>query len=225
MNLDKYKEIIVNNQLFKGLTLTYIETFLLSVDSKKNTYKKGEFIFQEGDKFDCLCILLEGNILLSQDDEYGNRNIIDKLSAGDMFAEVFSLTSEKISPVTATALSSTTILSIDTNTLLESKANDTSDEIKLKYFFTSRLLNIFANKNIYLISKIELISRRNIRDKILLFLENNKGLSNSNIFEIPFSRKEMADYLGVDRSALSRELGRLKDDGIIDFEKNTFKLL
>src|SRR3712207_8718956 len=76
-----------------------------------------------------------------------------------------------------------------------------------------------------LMNKIEILSRRNTREKILHFLEKEQIKSNSIFFEIPYSRKEMADFLGVDRSALSRELGKLKDDGIIDFEKSTFKFL
>ena len=172
-----------------------------------------------------MCILLEGEVILSKTDEYGNRNIIDSVGENQIFAEVFSFTSRKISPVTATTNKKSTLLLINTEQLLSIENIGDLDLIKDKQEIISKLLHTFADKNLILLSKIDIVSRRNIREKILHFLELNKVKKGKNIFIIPYSRKDMADFLGVDRSALSRELSRLKDDGLIDYEKNTFKLL
>ncbi|WP_314730102.1 Crp/Fnr family transcriptional regulator, partial [Peptostreptococcus stomatis] len=186
---------------------------------------KNEIIFREGEVYHNMCILLEGEVILSNTDEYGNRNIIDSVGKNQIFAEVFSFTSKKISPVTATTNKISTLLLVNTDELLSVGNLDDLDLIREKQEIISSLLHTFADKNLILLSKIEVVSRRNIREKILHFLELHKLKNQSNIFLIPYSRKDMADFLGVDRSALSRELSRLKDDGLIDYEKNTFKLL
>ena len=162
--------------------------------------------------------------MLSSSDESGNRNIIDIVKPGHMFAEVFSFTADKISPVTAQANTDCHIFMVNTDALLSLDGN-TSHTVMHKYHLVSSLLSTFAQKNMILLSKIEIISRRNTREKILHFLEMQKAKTGNSIFNIPYSRKEMADFLGVDRSALSRELSKLKEEGIIDFDKNTFKIL
>lgn len=219
-----YIEILKNTSLFKNFEKEHINEFISSVNHKVACLKKEDILFFEGDKFPYLCILISGEIMLSSSDESGNRNIIDIVKPGQMFAEVFSFTADKISPVTAQANSDCRIFLINTDTLLSSDGN-TSHTVLHKYNIVSSLLSTFAEKNMILLSKIEIISRRNTREKILHYLEMQKTKTGSSIFNIPYSRKEMADFLGVDRSALSRELSRLKEEGIIDFDKNTFKIL
>ncbi|MEG0250323.1 MAG: Crp/Fnr family transcriptional regulator [Peptostreptococcus sp.] len=223
--LNKHIKKLKNIKLFEGLTEENLYSFLVSMDNKIVQLKKGEILFNEGDFFSSLCILLDGEVLLTNSDEYGNRNIIDIVKENQMFAEVFSFTSDKLSPVTAQANLNSTVFLIDTQELL-SINNDLDNEILTdKTIIVSNLLNIFANKNLILLSKIEVISRRNIREKIMHFLELQREKSGKNIFEISYSRKDMADFLGVDRSALSRELSRLREEGIIDYDKNSFKII
>lgn len=222
-SLGKYVNKLKDIKLFDGFSEEGLSVFLNSINNKILKLEKGDLVFSEGDEFSNLCILLEGEILLTNSDEYGNRNVIDIISENQMFAEVFSFTSKKQSPVTAQASSESLIFLIDTKDLISIK-NDNKILVD-KHIIVSNLLNIFADKNLILLSKIEVISRRNIRDKIMHFLELQRQKSAKNIFNIPYSRKDMADFLGVDRSALSRELSRLKEENIIDFEKNTFKII
>ncbi|CAK7003950.1 MAG: hypothetical protein PEPC_00151 [Peptostreptococcus russellii] len=219
----KYIHNLKNIKLFEGFSEESLMLFLNSIKSKLLKLKKGDIVFNEGENFSSLCVLLEGEILLTNSDEFGNRNIIDVIKENQMFAEVFSFTSRKESPVTAQANSNSTIFLIDTAELI-SIGNDDQNLVD-KHIIISNLLNIFADKNLILLSKIEVLSRRNIREKIMHFLEGQKEKSGKSIFEIPYSRKDMADFLGVDRSALSRELSRLKEEKIIDYDKNSFKIL
>ena len=221
----KYLEDLNKISLFSHLSHDNLERLLNSFNSKIITLDKNEILFNEGEVYHNMCILLDGEVILSNTDEYGNRNIIDSVVKNQIFAEVFSFTSSKISPATATTNKRSTLLLVNTDELLAVGNLDDLDLIREKQEIISRLLHTFADKNLILLSKIEVVSRRNIREKILHFLELHKLKNNSNIFLIPYSRKDMADFLGVDRSALSRELSRLKDDGLIDYEKNTFKLL
>lgn len=220
----KYLEDLNKISLFSHLSQDNLERLLNSFNSKIITLDKNEILFNEGEVYHNMCILLDGEVILSNTDEYGNRNIIDSVVKNQIFAEVFSFTSSKISPVTATTNKRSTLLLVNTDELLAVGNLDDLDLIREKQEIISRLLHTFADKNLILLSKIEVVSRRNIREKILHFLELHKLKNNSNMFLIPYSRKDMADFLGVDRSALSRELSRLKDDGLIDYEKNTFKL-
>lgn len=221
----KYLKDLNKISLFSRLSQDNLEKLLNSFNSKIIHLDKNEIIFREGEVYHNMCILLEGEVILSNTDEYGNRNIIDSVGKNQIFAEVFSFTSKKISPVTATTNKISTLLLVNTDELLSVGNLDDLDLIREKQEIISSLLHTFADKNLILLSKIEVVSRRNIREKILHFLELHKLKNQSNIFLIPYSRKDMADFLGVDRSALSRELSRLKDDGLIDYEKNTFKLL
>lgn len=221
----KYLKDLNKISLFSHLSQDNLEKLLNSFNSKIIHLDKNEIIFREGEVYHNMCILLEGEVILSNTDEYGNRNIIDSVGKNQIFAEVFSFTSKKISPVTATTNKISTLLLVNTDELLSVGNLDDLDLIREKQEIISSLLHTFADKNLILLSKIEVVSRRNIREKILHFLELHKLKNQSNIFLIPYSRKDMADFLGVDRSALSRELSCLKDDGLIDYEKNTFKLL
>lgn len=221
----KYLKDLNKISLFSHLSQDNLEKLLNSFNSKIIHLDKNEIIFREGEVYHNMCILLEGEVILSNTDEYGNRNIIDSVGKNQIFAEVFSFTSKKISPVTATTNKISALLLVNTDELLSVGNLDDLDLIREKQEIISSLLHTFADKNLILLSKIEVVSRRNIREKILHFLELHKLKNQSNIFLIPYSRKDMADFLGVDRSALSRELSRLKDDGLIDYEKNTFKLL
>lgn len=221
----KYLKDLNKISLFSHLSQDNLEKLLNSFNSKIIHLDKNEIIFREGEVYHNMCILFEGEVILSNTDEYGNRNIIDSVGKNQIFAEVFSFTSKKISPVTATTNKISTLLLVNTDELLSVGNLDDLDLIREKQEIISSLLHTFADKNLILLSKIEVVSRRNIREKILHFLELHKLKNQSNIFLIPYSRKDMADFLGVDRSALSRELSRLKDDGLIDYEKNTFKLL
>nr|WP_314277264.1 Crp/Fnr family transcriptional regulator [uncultured Peptostreptococcus sp.] len=221
----KYLDSLIGISLFSHMTMDNLEKLLNSLNSKIINLEKDELVFSEGQSYHNMCFLLDGEIVLSNTDKYGNRNIIDTVNKNQIFAEVFSFTSSKISPVTASANKKSTLLIVNTDALLVLDNLHDIDLIRDKQEIISKLLHTFADKNLILLSKIEVVSRRNIREKILHFLELHKMKNNSNLFMIPYSRKDMADFLGVDRSALSRELSNLKEEGLIDYDKNTFKLI
>ena len=221
----KYLDSLSGLSLFSHMTMDNLEKLLNSLNSKIINLEKDELVFSEGQSYHNMCFLLDGEIVLSNTDKYGNRNIIDTVNKNQIFAEVFSFTSSKISPVTASANKKSTLLIVKTDALLVLDNLHDIDLIRDKQEIISKLLHTFADKNLILLSKIEVVSRRNIREKILHFLELHKMKNNSNLFMIPYSRKDMADFLGVDRSALSRELSNLKEEGLIDYDKNTFKLI
>ena len=224
-NHSKIIELLASIPLFNNFTNDDLFNLLHSTDAKVVDLEKNEILFNENTTYNNLCILISGEIVLYKSDEYGNRNIIDIISSPKVFAEVFSFTTNKVSPVTAQSNKDSKLIIINTDKLNSIDTSLDGENIALKHKLLTNLLNVFANKNLTLLTKIEVVSRRNIREKILRFLEIEKLKSKNKIFDIAYNRQEMADFLGVDRSALSRELSKLKDEGIIDFEKNKFKLL
>lgn len=221
---NEYINKLLKLKMFDGFTQENLIEFLSNLKINLNTYSKGDIVFREEIEYPYICILLEGEILIYNIDEHGNRNIIDVVHNG-VFAESFALSTDRISPVTSQATKPSVIMTINTDELLSFNKSESVELMKEKHKMVTNILGIFANKNKILMSKINIMSKRHTRSKIIHFLNIYSIKNNSQIFEIPFSRKDMADFLGVDRSALSRELSKMKEEKLIDYYKSTFKIL
>ena len=163
---------------------------------------------------------LDGSTVISKDDFWGNSSIISKLSPPQCFGISYALSSDGISGVNVIAESDVTVMFFEADNLL----HITGAGCSVRSRIITNLVTIIANKNIQLSSKIEYISQRKLRDKVLTYLSDVCQRKKSNSFDIPFSRKQLADYLCADRSALSNELCKLRDVGILNFNKNHFEL-
>ena len=209
-------EVIKDNPIFKDFSIDeIIETFSV-ISFYEKEYKKNDLILNENIKLEYFGIITEGKIAISNFDHFGNRNILNVFEKGETFAEALVALEINI-PHEVISLTNSSILWIEYKSL--SKSNQYSKIL-------NNLLNIIAAKNLILNKKLQILSKRTTREKILEYLSNQKKiLSPDNKIEINLNRNEMADYLALDRSNLSRELSKLKKEGIIDFEKNKFKLL
>lgn len=209
-------EVIKDNPIFKDFSIDeIIETFSV-ISFYEKEYKKNDLILNENIKLEYFGIITEGKIAISNFDHFGNRNILNVFEKGETFAEALVALEINI-PHEVISLTNSSILWIEYKSL--SKSNQYSKIL-------NNLLNIIATKNLILNKKLQILSKRTTREKILEYLSNQKKiLSPDNKIEINLNRNEMADYLALDRSNLSRELSKLKKEGIIDFEKNKFKLL
>lgn len=180
------------------------------------SYQKDEFILKAGDFIFNTGIILKGEISVISEDFWGNKNIISTLSEGNIFAEIFSLKNNIPLNVSVVSNEDSTILFINVNEIINKTRN---------FIFIKNLMNIISTKTLMLNRKNELLSKRTIREKVMTFLSQQAISANNNSFKIPFSREEMADFLAVDRSALSRELSKMKKEGIITYNKNNFTLI
>lgn len=206
--------------LFKGLDENQINSLLPCLNVKHKSYKKDEYIFHAGDPVNDIGIVLSGKIHIIKEDYLGNRHILTTLSEKDMFAEVFVCAGIKNIPVTVYALNDSRILFIDYRKILTS----CPDGCIPHSLITENMLWVISNKNLLLNLKIEFLSKRSIREKLLAYLNHQAENASSGTFSIPLSRQELADYLCVDRSALSYELGKLRNEGYLTFKKNHFNL-
>lgn len=219
--MEKHLDTLKRVSLFKGLNDYELEKVLTCLNPIIRTYSKGSFVISSGDLVSSFGIILNGSGIVFNEDVFGNRNILAKLKKGSLFGEVFACAKIDSSPVCVLAESESIIMFIDYHRALFSCSNSCSFHNKI----IENMVYIIANKNLNLTRKIEHISKRTIREKILSYLSTQSTINKSNSFNIPFNRQEMADYLGVDRSALSKELSKMACEGIVKYTKNYFELL
>lgn len=218
---EKYLDIVSQTPLFSDVTHNEIQDLLTCMNSHVKKYNKNEFIFLAGDTPTGIGIILEGNAKIIKEDILGNRAIIGKLMQGDIFGEVFACALVDQLPVSVESETACSVLMLDYKKIITS----CSSNCKFHTMLIKNMLQILAEKNMYLNNKNDILSSRSMRDKLLKFLETVAEEKNQVSFEIPYDRQELADFLSVNRSAMTRELLNMKEDGLINFSKNHFELL
>ncbi|MGL5256190.1 MAG: Crp/Fnr family transcriptional regulator [Proteocatella sp.] len=213
--------MLEKTSLFEHISTSNIEFMLNCLSSKVVHYKKDEFILYSGDNIDSLGMVIKGNVLILKEDFWGNRSIISEVSEGFPFAETYAFISTIPLEVSVVASTDCTVLFLNIKKILNTCSASCTFHNKL----IENLLTDVAKKNMILTRKIEHMSKKTIREKILSYLSSESQKNNSASFKIPFDRQELADYLSVDRSALSNELSKLMKENIIIFKKNAFTLI
>lgn len=211
--------LIVNNPLFSGIALHDFDHLFTCLSPTIQHYQEDEIIVHTGDPIHTIGILLSGSANIIKEDQKGNQSILSKLSTSDIFAEVFACAHVMYSPVSVVCTMKCSVIFIDYHRMVTTCTSSCPFHAKL----IENMLSLIAHKTLLLHQKNELLSKRTTREKVLLFIDNQRGSAKQ--FTIPYNREQMAQYLCVDRSALSYELSKMRKEGLIDFHKNTFKLL
>lgn len=219
--MKKYIKILKNTQLFTGISDDEIEIMLGCLSATLNTYKKGDYVFRSGEHIRNLTVLVEGSLHIQKDDYWGNRTILGHVSLGEMFGESYVSPDSGAMLNDVIAVENSTVMFFDIYKLL----SVCSSACRFHSLAVKNLFFAISEKNRKLVSKLGYISNRSIREKLLSYLSDEAGKNRSPSFTIPFNRQQLADYLSVDRSALSNELSKLKKEGMLDFNKNSFTLL
>ncbi len=206
--------ILLQTALFRGCT----ETELQALQFRKKQYRKGEMILSAGASVQDICIVLNGTVQITRIDICGNANILSLIGKGQIFAEAYACVPEQPLLVEATAQTDCEVLFFPVAQL-----SDTAPlPIRLKIL--QNLVRISAAKNLHLSQKIFHTSAKTIRGRVLSYLSQLVTEQRCMHVSIPFDRQGMADYLNLDRSALSKELSAMQRDGLISFSKNQFTL-
>lgn len=205
--------------LFDGFDDAERKNLFSELNAKKINFDRGEYILRAGDCGAPLGIVLSGSVNVESCDIWGDRTILDNVSAGGIFAETYACLPDTPLMVDVVAAEKTEILFL--NAASFSAARDTSP-LRLK--FLQNLLKLTAQKNLGLSRRIFHTSPKTIRGRLLSYLSSQAAVHGSYAFAIPFDRQQLADYLCADRSALSAELGRMRDEGLLSFRKNRFEL-
>ncbi len=218
--MKNYLSILSKVKLFNNIEESEILSLMTCLEARINNYEKGEFIFTVGDKVDTVGIILRGSAHIIRENIEGDRTIISTLGVGDYFAEAICCAGVEESPVSVQVSSDSTILLLNFSHILHTCHNSCMFHTKL----IENMLYVIANKNIALQNRMEIISQKSLRLKVINYLQT-LAMKQGNNITIPFNREEFADFLCVDRSSLSHELSRMKEDGLIDYHKSNFRLL
>ncbi|MBZ4665130.1 Crp/Fnr family transcriptional regulator [Mahella sp.] len=211
----------IKSPLFEGIGDDDLDSMLCCIGANIASFARGANIVCTGDEISNIGVVLSGEVHVSKDDVFGRRQIMANLKPGDTFSEVFVCSGIEESPVTVTAATNADILFIDYASSIKRCTKSCTFHTKL----IENMLSILAQKNIALSTKIDYLSTKSLRSRIAAYLLNESRKQASDLFCIPFSRNGLAEYLGADRSALSRELSRMKADGLIEYWKNSFKII
>jgi len=212
---------ITRCSLFAGIAEQDLGTLLACLSCRRQAYEKGGYILLAGTSVVDIGIVLSGRALALKEDFWGNRTILFEIEPSGLFAESFSCAGNDALPLSVMATETTEVLFLDYRRVVSSCTSACVFHTTL----IQNMLQIVARNNIALVEKIEHITKRSTRKKLLSYLSEQARLKGSHSFEIPFDRQELADYLAVDRSAMTVELSRMRDAGLLRFNKNSFELL
>lgn len=218
--MKNYIKILGNTELFKNINDNEIETLLKSSFVRIKNYNNNETVFMSGNIAKFIGIVVFGQVEVIQEDFYGNKNIIAHINKGEIFGEAFACSETQSLPISVFTSQPSEIILINYRELFSSDLTPETMHLKLSH----NMLKIMANKNLILNQKIRLLTKRTTQEKLLAYLSTQAEKTGSNSFSIPFNRQELADYLSVERSAMSAQLCKLRDKGILDFHKNKFVL-
>lgn len=220
LDMEKYLDVMLDSPLFEGLTREDLEKILDCLHGAVQEYSRGEIIYHEGEKVTKIGLILEGFVDMVQEDAWGNRMLLGRFRAGQVFADSFVLAGDDSLPFTSTSVRKTVVLMMPYAGILSPCASVCACHTQLM----ANLLSISAKKNISLLRKINHITQHSVREKLQAYLSAEARKKGSNHFTIQYNRQGLANYLAIDRSTLSAELSKMQQEGLLTYNKNTFTL-
>jgi len=209
-----------NTALFRGDTPEEIESMLKCLGAEERSFQRGETIMRAGVPAEAMGMVLSGSVSIESDDVWGNKSVLSAVGPGQVFAETYACIPGAPMMVSAVALADCCILFMNTAKLLQTCPQACSHHVKL----IRSLLQISSQKNLSLSRRIFHTASKSIRGRLLSYLSFQAENQGSYEFTIPFNRQQLADYLSVDRSAMSSELGKMSREGLIQVDRNRFRL-
>ena len=219
--MNNFIDIINACPLFYNIEKEDIYTLNSCLSAERKHFKKNSFIFLPEEKADSIGIVISGAVDILKEDFWGNRTILTRIESGGLFGEAFSCAQAEKLPVSVMAVEDSDIFLLNCGSILTACA----DACEFHTQLVKNLVRILANKNIMLTQKLEHITQRTTREKLLSYLSEQGRINKSNTFDIPFNRQELADYLSVDRSSMSAELSKMQNENLLRFKRNHFELL
>ena len=219
--MKKYIPVLKRTKLFSGVGEEDIASLLSCLGARKKEYKKGEYILREGEHISDIFILVEGKIHIQKDDYWGNRSILSVISVGEMFGEAYSSPESGALLNDVVAVEDSSVIFFDVKRILTT----CSSACRFHNMIVQNMFFAISDKNRKLVQKLGHMSGRTTRTKLISYLSEEAKRQGSSAFTVPFNRQQLADYLCVDRSAMSNELCKMRDEGMIKFEKSRFELL
>ena len=206
--------------LFEGIAPGELDSLLPCLHHHTQDFRKGSYIFVEQDHVQNVGIVLSGSVHMLKEDVWGNQTLIAHIGPGELFGETFALRKQSHSYVSYLAARDTKVLFLSMENLLHPCPRQCPFHVLL----SQNMYDLLGKKNIQLMERIEVSAKTTLRDKLLAYLSLQAQKQESEYFTVPLNRSEMASFLQSNRSAMTRELNNMRDEGLIDFDGNTFTL-
>jgi len=212
---------MLQSPLFDGIAPEDQKAVLSCIGYHIGTFAKGDIVALEAENIKHVGILLSGSVDMVKEDFWGNKTMLLRVHKDDLFGETFACSKDNLAVVSFVVSEDAKILFLHFDRVMHS----CTMACEFHHRLIQNMVQIIADKNRELMRKVEIVSKRTIREKILTYLSIQAQMQKTRYFEIPLGRLELAEYLCVDRSALTRELVKMKDDGLIDYDRNCFRIL
>lgn len=219
--MEKFIPVLKRTKLFAGVGEEDIVSMLSCLGARLCAYKKGEYVLRQGERLSDILVLAEGSLHIQKDDYWGNRSILGHIGVGEIFGEAYTAPESGTLLNDVIAVERSTVFFFDVKRVIST----CSSACRFHTMVVQNLFFAISEKNRGLVQKLDYMSRRTTREKLISYLSEEAKKQNSASITIPFNRQQLADYLSVDRSAMSNELCRMRDEGLLEFEKNRFRLL
>lgn len=218
--MKEFIPVLKRTKLFSGVGDDDISTMLTCLGARLLPYKKGEHVLRQGEHLSDILVLAEGRLHIQRDDYWGNRSILGHIGVGEIFGEAY------VAPESGTLLND--VIAVEDSAVfffdVKRVISTCSSACRFHTMVVQNLFFAISEKNRGLVQKLDYMSRRTTREKLLSYLSEEAKKQNSASITLPFNRQQLADYLSVDRSAMSNELCKMRDEGLLEFEKNRFRL-
>ena len=219
--MTEFVPVLKKTKLFSGVGEEDISTMLSCLGARLIRYKKGEYVLRQGEHLSDILVLAQGSLYIQRDDYWGNRSILGHIGAGEIFGEAYAAPESGPLLNDVIAVEDSAVLFFDVKRVISTCPS----ACRFHTMVVQNLFYVISEKNRSLVRKLDHMSKRTTRGKLISYLSEESRKQNSESITIPFNRQQLADYLSVDRSAMSSELCRMRDEGLLEFEKNRFRLL
>ena len=219
--MKQYIPILRRTQMFTGVGDEEIESMLSCLGARLRTYRKGEHVLRQGAHINDISVLMEGALHIQKDDYWGNRSILGQIAVGEMFGEAYVAPESGALLNDVVAVEDSAVIYFDVKRIITTCPS----ACRFHAMVVQNLFFAISEKNRKLVQKLGHMSKRSTREKLISYLSEEAKKQNSSDFSIPFNRQQLADFLSVDRSAMSNELCKMRDEGLLTFEKNRFHLM
>lgn len=218
--MKEYPQIIRSSTLFSGISEEELTAMLSCLGTKTGSFPKDTFLLRAGDTAESIGLVLSGSVLVVQEDIWGNRNILSKAGPGQSFAAAYACAPGSLLNVSVLAETPVTAMFLNVKRVLNVCPSACEHHSRI----IRNLLGELAEKNLRFGEKLTHMGQRTTRAKLMSYLSAEAQRLGTCEFDIPFSRQQLADYLAVERTGLSQELGKMRSEGLLDFHKSHFVL-
>ena len=218
--MKEYFSVLRSAPLFAGVSEEELAAMLTCLDARAERFPKDTFLLRAGDAAESIGLVLAGSVLVLQEDIWGNRNILSKAGPGQTYAAAYACAPGAALNVSVAAETAVTVTNLNVRRVLNVCPSACAYHSRI----IRNLLGELAAKNLQMNEKLTHMAQRTTREKLLSYLSAQAQRSGSYEFDLPFSRQQLADYLAVERSGLSAELGKLRDEGVLEFRRSHIRL-